>query len=136
MIALDTNVLVRILVRDDEQQARAALAVLDPASGTQKIPVLLLNSVLLETVWVLESVYGSTARDIGAALETLLHIPGVSAETSGLHQALAWYRKGMDFADALHLASASAHCEALLSFDSAFIRKAKGKTNCRVYSPG
>ena len=136
MIALDTNVLVRILVRDDEQQASAALAVLEPGSGKATAPVLLLNTVLLECAWVLESVYHCTARDVAAALETVLHIPGVSAETSGIHQALAWYSKGMDFADALHLVSAAEHCEALLSFDSAFIRKAKGKTACRVYSPG
>ncbi len=62
MKALDTNVLVRFLVRDDEKQARAVHRMFSRAEQggeTFYIPAL----VLLETIWVLESAY-----DIGRGL--------------------------------------------------------------------
>jgi predicted nucleic-acid-binding protein len=63
MKALDTNVLVRFLVRDDEQQAKAVYRKFKQAEAKKEvffIPVL----VVLETVWVLESVYEITRQEI------------------------------------------------------------------------
>jgi len=68
MIALDTNVLVRLAVEDDPvQAANARLVVLDAESQGGK--VLLLFGVLLEMVWVLSRGYGFQRTDIARLLE-------------------------------------------------------------------
>ena len=63
MIAVDTNVLVRFLVRDDEKQAEIARKHIRKAELRRerlKIPLL----VVLETIWVLESAYDKTRSEI------------------------------------------------------------------------
>ena len=70
MIALDTNVIVRFLVRDDEQQAQAVYARLKQAEAAREtlfVPLL----VVLETIWVLESVYDKSRQEILDSLEDL-----------------------------------------------------------------
>ncbi|MXX54385.1 MAG: type II toxin-antitoxin system VapC family toxin, partial [Gemmatimonadetes bacterium] len=62
MIALDTNVLVRYLVRDDEQQAESARALLE--SLTQERPGYACREVVVELVWVLERAYGVSRERI------------------------------------------------------------------------
>jgi predicted nucleic-acid-binding protein len=65
MLAVDTNVLLRLLVRDDAKQAAASdRAVANDAWVS--------HLVLAETVWVLESVYDRTAKQLIAALDLLL----------------------------------------------------------------
>lgn len=129
MIALDTNVVVRLLVKDDAPQVDAALRVLATAG-----PVFLPNTVLLETVWVLQAVYDATRADIVSALDALL--PLVTPEIPNAAQLVRWYRDGMDFADAFHLAvSAAARCDALYSFDRDFVKRAHARTSCKVLSP-
>ncbi|GHU07747.1 hypothetical protein FACS1894158_16390 [Betaproteobacteria bacterium] len=130
MIAVDTNLLVRVVVGDDEAQTTASLRVLQ-----SDVPVLLLNSVLLETAWVLKSIYGIPPGEIADVLQDILRIPTVVPESSDICAAVAWYRDGMDFADALHLAGAAARCEKLATFDATFARKAKGKSSCEVFRP-
>jgi predicted nucleic-acid-binding protein len=66
MRAVDTNVLVRLITRDDDQQAEAAEAFV--ASGAW-VPHL----ALAEATWVLESVYGRRPQSIATAIEMLLH---------------------------------------------------------------
>jgi predicted nucleic-acid-binding protein len=127
MIAVDTNVLVRVVMGDDAPQTAASLRVLQGGE-----PVLLLNSVLLETAWVLKSVYEVPPDEIAAVLHDVMCIPMVMLESPATLEAVAWYREGMDFADAIHLAGAASRCEKLLTFDAAFVRKAKGKTACAV----
>ena len=103
MIAVDTNVLVRLLTGDDPAQAARAAALF--AQEHVFIP----KSVLLETAWVLRYSYELDAGTILSAFRKLLGLPHVSAEDRGtLIDALAWYENGMNFADALHLASARA----------------------------
>lgn len=67
MHAIDTNVLVRLLVGDDARQASAAEAFIEKAAGGW-----ISHLVLAECVWVLESVYSRTRTQIGAVIETLL----------------------------------------------------------------
>ncbi|GHT89893.1 hypothetical protein AGMMS49545_01540 [Betaproteobacteria bacterium] len=131
MIAVDTNMLVRVVMGDDALQTAASLRVLQ--SGE---PVLLLNSVLLETAWVLQSVYEVPHDEIAAVLYDVMCIPMVMLEFPLTFEALAWYRDGMDFADAIHLAGAASSCEKLMTFDAAFVRKAKGKNACEVVKAG
>ena len=100
MIAVDTNILVRYLIEDDVAQTDRAEAVL--RSGA----VLLLKSVLLETEWVLRGLYRFARPAIQDGITRLLGLPGIEIEDRpAVARALEWYRNGLDFADALHLAS-------------------------------
>ena len=118
-VAIDTNVLVRYLTGDDPAQAARARAVID---GDR---VFVSTTVLLETEWVLRSVYGLPATQVAAALRDFAGLPGVSVESPArLAEALDRVNEGMDFADALHL-GAAAQCEALLTFDRRFIESAR-----------
>lgn len=65
MRAVDTNVLVRLLTRDDPKQAAAADAFVRPGAWVSHI-------ALVEAMWVLSSVYGSTPAQIAAAVGMLL----------------------------------------------------------------
>lgn len=111
MIALDTNVVVRFLVRDDEDQAQRARALV--AAG----PVLLTATVVLETAWVLRAAYEHPPEAVADALEGVLALPTVEAPPrKPIARALAWHRGGLDLADALHLAL-SGEAEAFATFD-------------------
>lgn len=65
MRAIDTNILVRILVRDDQRQAALADACIAQGAWVSHL-------VLAEAFWVLESTYGHSKAAIAAALEMLL----------------------------------------------------------------
>jgi predicted nucleic-acid-binding protein len=119
MIALDTNILVRYLLNDDEAQAEIAEALL--ASGkTCFIPI----TVWLELVWVLEC-YDCQRQDIAKALRHLLGLPHLqTGETLALLRALNGFEGGADFADALHVAL-SAQAESFVTFDQSLIKRAK-----------
>ena len=129
MTALDTNIVVRLIARDDPVQLAHARDLV--ARTTCFLP----DTVLLEAAWVLRSSYGASPRQIHAELLAVLGLPNVRvADAARLRQALAWYADGLDFADALHLASAQ-HAEAFATFDQHFIRKARGKGSCPVRAP-
>jgi predicted nucleic-acid-binding protein len=111
-MAIDTNVLVRLLVNDDPVQALRAAESID-ASAACFVPI----TVVLELEWVLRGAYKLPREAVISAFEGLLAIKQVHVEQETLvRQALAWHRGGLDFADALHLAR-SEGCGALLSFD-------------------
>ena len=118
MIALDTNVVVRLLTNDDPSQAAEAAHLL--ASDQVFLPL----SVVLETEWVLRSVYSLERQTVAHAFRSLLGISSVAAEAvDRVGQALDWYEQGFDFADALHLASAAqAGAERIATFDTRFLR--------------
>lgn len=118
MIAIDTNVLVRFLVNDDADQFARAKALVN------ENPIFVPTTVLLETEWVLRDVYGFTKARIVDALSRFLDLDAVTADDAGAAEnALAWAGKGMDFADALHLACSSP-CRAFASFDRKMARRA------------
>lgn len=116
MIAVDTNVLVRYLVKDDLGQAVLATRFLSENR------CFVLKSVLLELVWVLSSSVGYNLPR-KTVHERLLHMLGLSCieteEPANVAQALAWHLEGMDFADALHL-SGSSELSGLATFDRKF----------------
>lgn len=98
-VVVDTNVLVRLATGDDAGQHARAQALLT----TSQVRVLL--TVILETEWVLRSRYGYAPAQFVNFASWLLDSPGVVLEdASAVERALAWHGKGMDFADALHLA--------------------------------
>lgn len=118
MIAADTNVLVRLLTGDDREQAAAARNLF---AGQQ---IWIAKTVLLETGWVLGSLYGFEESAIREAFTKLLGLRNVQAEDEpSVAAALALTAHGIELADALHLSSRP-HGAAFLSFDRSFIRRA------------
>src|SRR5438132_5189549 len=114
MLAIDTNLIVHYLTGDHPQQAVQAKALIDGED------VFVCTTVLLETEWVLRSVYGFSAGQCAKALSDFAGLPRVNLEdATAAAKALGWTRQGMDFADGLHLAKAEV-CEAFLSFDQDF----------------
>lgn len=119
MIAADTNILVRLLTLDDARQAAAAKALF--AVG----PVWIAKTVLLETGWVLRSLYGYEESEIADAFGKLLGLESVKVEDqAAVAAALALSARGLEFADALHLSSRPAGSK-FVSFDRAFVRRAR-----------
>ena len=120
MLALDTNVLVRFLVRDDEEQfTRAEKLIRRGAQGSEPVYVSLL--VLLETEWVLRSRYKLSKAEIITALSDLLSAVDASFEDeSSIEEALfVWRDSVARFADCLIGARHRAlGCSATASFDA------------------
>jgi predicted nucleic-acid-binding protein len=118
-MAIDTNVIVRLMVQDDiEQFERAQRLIASEAVFVQM-------TVLLETEWVLRKTYTNTSLDITSALRTFLRLETVHVVDAAIvHQALDAYENGMDFADALHLAQA-AGSKKFATFDKKIASKAK-----------
>lgn len=118
MIALDTNLLARLLLRDDARQHTRVRQLL-AREQDYTAPV----TVMQELVWVLE-VNDCGTDDIVRGLQLLLGLPNFKPQQpEALQRALRWYADGLDFADALHLALSSAS-EELATFEKAFARKA------------
>ena len=119
MRALDTNVLVRLLARDDAKQVAAADAAVAQGAWVSHL-------VLAETMWVLEAVYERSARQLAAALELLLaHECLVLQDADAVAGALAQFRArpALGFSDCLVLEIArKAGQLPLLTFDKALGR--------------
>jgi predicted nucleic-acid-binding protein len=130
VIAVDTNVVVRLLTGDDPAQFARVHKLFE--SETIFLP----KTVVLETEWVLRSLYGLSAMDIVRALAALVALPQVRSEdASAIVEALEFSRRGLDFADALHLAS-SRTAERFATFDRSLIRRARASaTPIVVASP-
>jgi len=100
MIAIDTSILVRLVTRDDDAQARRAAALFE------REQIYVGKTVLLETEWVLRFSYELSRPVILNALKSSVGLPQVTVEDSpAVAEALDLFETGMDFADALHLAS-------------------------------
>jgi predicted nucleic-acid-binding protein len=120
-IALDTNLLVRLLTGDDPEQARRVADLID-ASPACFVPI----TVVLELEWVLRGAYRLERGAVIAALEGLMAISQVHLEQEDLvRQALAWHQQGLDFADALHLLR-SEGCARFATLDRALAKTTAG----------
>ena len=121
MAALDTNVLVRYLVQDDDRQlaaARKLILAAVRAGETLYVPI----TVLLELEWVLRSSFGFEKEQIVATLSSLLATVELSFESEAAAEiALALYQRGQaDFSDCVHVALAHAAGQSpLWTFDRA-----------------
>jgi predicted nucleic-acid-binding protein len=129
MLAVDTNIIVRYLTGDDAEQFAKASALISDED------VYVCTTVLLETEWVLRRGYRFSRERVIAALAAFAGLPRVILEYSDLTaKALDWTRRGMDFADALHLGQAQ-ECEAFVSFDQRFAAVAKAIGEVKVRAP-
>jgi predicted nucleic-acid-binding protein len=122
MIAVDTNVLARWLLKDDPVQSPLALAVMSRPA------VFVARTVMLELEWVFRGVYRLRPAEFIKAVEQLRAMSNVVIEDrTAVESAADWFARGMDFADALHLAAAGvAGCSEVVTFDARrFARRAK-----------
>lgn len=119
MIAIDTNLVVRYLTGDHPQQSLRAREIIDGQA------IFVAVTVIQEVDWVLRSTYGYAGTDVVRALRAFGGLPSVEVEDAALvAAALDLAEKGLDFADALHLARA-AHCEAFMTFDRKLVKSAR-----------
>jgi predicted nucleic-acid-binding protein len=118
---VDTNLIVRYLVQDNEKHAKAAGRLFD-ACDRGDLVIVLLPVVLAECVFVLESFYGHARGDIASALGRLISSPGVEIGSAAIHlDALDRYRKTkVHFVDCVIAATAATEGLPVASFDRDF----------------
>jgi len=117
MRGVDTNVLVRFLVRDDPEQARKARQFLAGCSAED--PGLVNHIVLCELVWVLGSFYSYPREAIARALKEVVDAIQLSVpDRADVQLAIRQFRNGADFADALiGIANLRLGCRDTVTFD-------------------
>jgi predicted nucleic-acid-binding protein len=125
VIGIDTNVLLRFYIEDESdteaKRQRKAAASLFSGSAVLFVP----KSVLLECEWVMRAIYGYASEHVLTVFDHLLELPHVRVEDAEIvDAAIRAYRGGLDFADALHLATC-ANCDSFATFDDRqFARRA------------
>jgi predicted nucleic-acid-binding protein len=132
VIALDTNILVRLIVHDDVAQARAAERLLIRARREQT-PLFVADVVLCEQVWVLTRRVGLSRAAIADALDRLLRTELiVVADAAVAEAALDAYRTGKgDFADyVIREQAKAAEASEVVTFDRAL----RGESGFRILS--
>ena len=119
MTAVDTNVLVRFLVADDEVQTQAVYRLFKSAE-TRRGAFFVSLPVLLELFWVLESVYDRPRRDILDAVENLRRMTALKFESPDVVRGVLEdaRKNACDLSDLLiGQVAAAAGCDGVLSFD-------------------
>lgn len=121
---LDTNVLVRFLVREPEDQARQAAQLMARAERGE-IRLLLTRLVLAETFWVLRSFYEQEPQAIADVLTELIVAPGIEVDDiSDTLKVLQFIgRRNVDVVDAFLAVDAINHDETVCTFDQTDFRK-------------
>lgn len=118
VIGIDTNILVRIITRDDEKQSQIALDYVSNSSTHFVIN----HIVICELVWVLESAYKYDKKQIIKALECILKVKQfLILEKNSVRSALKIYAEtSIDFSDALiGYVNKEEGCEFTITFDKA-----------------
>ena len=120
MVAVDTNLIVRLVTNDEPKQVKRAVEVF------RSRQVFIPKSVLIETEWVLRYSYELDRAAIEQSFRSVLGLPNVFVEDEEqVNQALTWFGAGFDFGDALHIAS-SKGARRFITFDEKLVKKAKG----------
>jgi predicted nucleic acid-binding protein len=119
VIAVDTNVVIRLLTGDDPDQAMRAKRSFEAET------IWLPKTVMLEAEWVLRRLHGLARGRVVEALTALAALPNVRCDDeAAIIEALRCATRGMDFADALHLASARS-AKGFATFDTDLVRRAR-----------
>jgi predicted nucleic-acid-binding protein len=115
---VDTNLIIRHLVQDNEKQAGVAGRLFEACDRGQVV-IVVLPSVLAECVFVLESFYEHPRKDIASALSRLISSPGVEITDTAVHlDALNRFaRTKVHFVDCLIAATAASENTPVASFD-------------------
>jgi predicted nucleic-acid-binding protein len=102
MRAVDTNVLVRLLVRDDAAQVEAAESFVAPGAWVSHL-------VLAETLWVLDAVYERPPAQLATAIDLLLDHQSLTLQDADIVRAALDHfraRPSLGFSDCLVLETA------------------------------
>ena len=124
MKALDTNVLARFFIddADDAQAAKQRPAAVAALRERSFVSV----TVLLELEWVMRGFYELPQRDISRVLRALASLEHITLEDrDAVLVAVDAFDKGLDFADAMHIARSS-RVSAFATFDQRLAKRAKG----------
>jgi predicted nucleic-acid-binding protein len=124
MIGLDTNILVRYLTQDDPIQSSKAAEILENRLSSENQGFISIVA-MVETVWVLDRVYGFASREIAAAVERILQNDVLIAEfEQEVFAAMIVLRLGIgSFAEAVIAARGTkAGCSCTLTFDKGALR--------------
>ncbi|PIU50852.1 hypothetical protein COS91_07505 [Candidatus Desantisbacteria bacterium CG07_land_8_20_14_0_80_39_15] len=99
---IDTSVILRLLIKDDEAKIKSCLELIKNANERES-SLYLLPVAILEIVWVLEKVYKYQRQDIVEMVEAILNTPGIKIEHEEVfRKALTAYAtKNIKFADAV-----------------------------------
>ena len=119
MIAIDTNVLLRLLVRDDEEQVRVVERFIATRFSPEE-PGFVSRVVIAETAWVLKDVYGYDRRQIAAAIRGVLNVSELQLESADeINAAIADYEQSSaGFTDCLLArTNVAAGCDYTVTFD-------------------
>lgn len=123
MVGVDTNILVRYIVRDVSEQVEAADKLLE--SFTVDAQGYVPREVVIEVIWVLSRSYGFNRTEIANVILDLVDTESLVVESADdiVHAAVAYARGDGDFADLMILVAARrAGCETLYTFDRKFAR--------------
>lgn len=119
MTALDTNILVRFLVRDDERQAQAVYKRFRKAEN-QRETLFVPLPVVLEVIWVLDSVYAKSRDKILEAFDNLKGMTILKFEKEQIVQGMITEGKntGIELPDLIvALAAKASGCDSIITFD-------------------
>jgi len=126
MLAVDTNLIVRLLANDDAAQTRRAAALFASEQ------LFISKTVLLESESVLRFSYELPAKTILQALRNIVGLPNVMVEQQReIAEALDGFERGLDFADALHLAGGR-RAGRFATFDKKLIKRAEKLTDIEL----
>ena len=129
MITIDTNIIVRFLTKDNEEQYKASYSLFEKAN------IFVPDTVILESEWVLRYAYEFKPKEICTAFKKIFGLRNVTLSNAQMiAQVLQWHEGGIDFADAFHL-GLSQNYKSLKTFDEKFIKKARSLTKCLVDKP-
>jgi predicted nucleic-acid-binding protein len=123
MIAIDTNLLARLVLADDQAQAKIASDLID--RNACYVPV----TVFIELAWILWGVFKpdpDRRQIVARTLTGILSVENLHFQDEGrIHNALRLFsQEGLGIADALHHALSDG-CQLLVTFDAAFSKKAQ-----------
>ena len=125
---VDTNVFLRILVRDDEHKSKSSAAFIENSKANGLI-IYVLPVTVMELVWVLEKLYKLERGRVREMVEAILNTPQLEIENEEVfRKALALYEKSnLKFADALlGFWGMNAGCETVITFDRKHFEKIEG----------
>lgn len=111
---LDTNLIIRFLVNDDPKKVAQVEKLLKNPSNTN----ILLDTVIAEIVWVLNSYYSLSKKDIIEKVEALIHVDTVECNSVLISKSLSlWKENNISFIDAYLLAVSKIGNIPLYSYD-------------------
>ncbi len=99
---IDTNIIIRLAVKDDDKQREACIRLLERAKK-RELMLCILPVAVLETVWILEKYYKLPKKKVRDFIEALLNTPEITCEMQNVFkQAIVVYEeKNIKFADAV-----------------------------------